>query len=94
MAACGLSERNDVAVWEKMEIASCNATETIRTCYDNVLHFWILNPLCENAEGGLQQILQSTLGIKVCCPEFFIISDILFMLIIHRWQGGHLLLNA
>jgi hypothetical protein len=36
MAACGLSERNDVDVWEKMEIGSFNATETVRTCYDDV----------------------------------------------------------
>ena len=36
MATCGLSEGNDVAVWEKMEIASFNATETVRISYDNV----------------------------------------------------------
>jgi len=94
MATCALSESNDVAVWEKMGIASCNVTETIGMCYDDVLQFWILNPLCETGEGGLQQILLSTLGIKVCCPKFLIISDILFTLIIHRWQGSHLLLNA
>lgn len=54
MAICGLSERYGVAVWEKMEIASFNATETVRTCYDNVLQFWNLSPLCETGEGGLQ----------------------------------------
>jgi hypothetical protein len=94
MATCVLSESNDVAVWKKMEIASFNATETVKTCYDTVLQFWILNPLCEKGEGGLQQILQSTLGIKVCCPMCLIIYNILFTLIIRRWQGGRLLLNA
>jgi len=74
-----------------MEIASCNATETVRMCFDNVLQFWILNPLCETGEGGLQQILLSTFDIKVCCPKILIISDILFTLIICRWRGGHLL---
>jgi hypothetical protein len=67
MATCGLSESNDVAVWEKMKIASFSATETVRTC-DNVLKFWILNPLCETGEGGLQKILLSTLGIKSMLP--------------------------
>jgi hypothetical protein len=94
MATCGLSENNDVAVWEKMEIASCNATETVRTCYDIVLQFWFLNPLFETGEGVLQKILLSTLSVKVCCRKVLIIFDILFMLIIRRWQGGHLLLNA
>ena len=94
MATCGVSEISDVAVWEKMEIACFNATETVRTCYDIVLQFWILNPLCETGEGGLQKILLSTLGIKVYCPKVLIMSDILFTLVIHRWRGGHLLLNA
>jgi len=28
-------ERNDVAVWEKMEIASFNATETVMTMFNS-----------------------------------------------------------